>query len=100
MAIAVNMIVFFILRINLQAQRASKISVNFHCSCKGHFKHLFNKLPPNIFKHSFLIQNFIIPLILKRKRIFSHVQASKEKENVSTHQFKQQARFVFIYLFL
>ena len=62
MAIAVNIIVFFILRINFQAQRASKISVNFHCSCKGHFKHLFNKLPPNIFKTHFIasVRYFII----------------------------------------
>ena len=37
----------------------------------------------------------------REKGIFSHVQASKEKENVSTHYInKQQARFSFIYLFI
>ena len=62
MAIAVKMSFCFILRINLQTRRASKISVNFHCSCKGHFKHLFNKLPPNIFKTQFIasVRYFII----------------------------------------
>ena len=37
----------------------------------------------------------------REKGIFSHVQAPKEKENVSTHYInKQQARFSFIYLFI